>query len=174
MTTEEIWLPVSDFPDKYEVSNLGRIKSLFWNNSKVQKVLSPYKMRNGYARVILGRKNMRSVHRLVALAFIPNPEGKPDVNHKNGNKFDNRSENLAWVTKSENQIHAFANGLQVNARGEDSVKFKITDLEIIAIHMMANSGKVEQLEIGNRFGIHRDTVSLIKHNKYKRALPSAA
>lgn len=75
----------------------------------------------GYQRVSLysaeRKKKLHSVHRLIAIAFIPNPENKPEVNHRDGNKANNAVSNLEWVTSSENQLHAFAHGLQSTPKG---------------------------------------------------------
>ena len=91
------------------VTNKGRVISRLGREIKQQLTKS------GYFRVELwqngfGRKHL--VHRLVAEKFVPNPDGKPQVNHKDGNKINNCDENLEWVTQSENQIHAYRTGLQ--------------------------------------------------------------
>lgn len=104
----EIWKPVPGYEGKYEVSNLGRIKRL---SRKIickgggeypvkERIMKPY-MRGRYLCVQFSAKTY-SVHRLVALAFIPNPENKPEIDHINCNRFDNRIENLRWVTRLEN------------------------------------------------------------------------
>lgn len=104
----EIWKPAVGYEDNYEVSNLGRIRN------RKGYVMKPALRKDGYHWIYLASKtapNNASVHRLVAKAFIPNPDNKPQVNHKDGNKTNNCVSNLEWVTQSENVRHAYANGL---------------------------------------------------------------
>ncbi|MBD1379088.1 NUMOD4 domain-containing protein [Metabacillus arenae] len=118
----EIWKDVSGYEGKCMVSNLGNIKSI-----KKDKILSPKNNHDGYLRIQLWEKckvKFVSIHRLVAEAFIPNPENKPFVNHVNGVKNCNTVENLEWVTQRENINHAWENGLskpQINGKHSKSV-----------------------------------------------------
>ena len=112
---EEIWKDIKGYEGTYQVSTLGRVKSvgriLSYKNhqdrEQKETVMNPYKSRD-YLGIVLyscGKRKSFLVHRLVANAFIPNPDNKEEVNHKNGNKHDNRVENLEWVTHSENNLH---------------------------------------------------------------------
>lgn len=98
---EEIWKPIAGFEGLYEVSNYGRVKSL----TRYKKVIKPIIMNSGYYQYQLwhkGKCRVASGHRLVAQAFIPNPDNKPFVNHKDENKLNNFVDNLEWVTHVEN------------------------------------------------------------------------
>lgn len=107
----EIWKPISGFDGYYEVSNLGRVKALerlVENNGGMQrkheKILKEHCSR-GHSTVVLCKDKKtypRLVHRLVAQEFIPNPENKPIVDHIDTNGFNNRVDNLRWVTQQEN------------------------------------------------------------------------
>lgn len=110
-TINEIWVPIAGFENTYEISNLGRVKSFKYGKERIMK--TPVSD-NGYEILILCKNGVhykKSVHRLVANAFVPNPEFKREVNHIDGNKRNNSVTNLEWVTPSENQIHSRKTGL---------------------------------------------------------------
>lgn len=114
---KEIWMPISGFEGLYEVSNLGRVKSLERVNyypdgrihqRKKEKLLSTKPDKRGYISVVLckdGKIYPHCLHRLVAEAFIPNPEGKPNVDHIDTNPSNNMVDNLRWVTQQENALN---------------------------------------------------------------------
>lgn len=109
---KKIW---KDIFENYQVSNYGEVKSLNYNHTGKEKILKQHILKNtGYKVVPLfidKRKKTCYVHKLVAMAFIPNLENKSQVNHIDGNKLNNSVENLEWCTHSENQRHAFKNQL---------------------------------------------------------------
>jgi len=95
-----IWRDIPGLEGRYQASRAGQIRS-----ARTRRVLRPGVCLNAYLMLVLGGKACR-VHRLVASTFLPNPDGKPHVNHKNGVRADNRAVNLEWVTPSENHLHA--------------------------------------------------------------------
>jgi len=100
---------------KYEASTLGRLKTFNWRGTGKEAIIKPAKDKKGYLRTVLISDNKVKktikVHRIIAQTFIENPKGKPQVNHKNGVKDDNRVCNLEWMTNKENHHHAKINGL---------------------------------------------------------------
>lgn len=92
----------------YEIDEAGNLFSLKYRKKEMRQMLSP-KLNNSnkYVRYNLGRNNTMLAHRLVALAFIPNPKNKPEINHIDGNPQNNHISNLEWVTRSENNLHAY-------------------------------------------------------------------
>lgn len=127
----EKWVKIGGYEECYAVSNLQRVKAFArtWVSgiagviirSKPEVLLTQFNSR-GYKRVVLtknGKPKGMLVHRLIAKAFIPNPENKPEINHINGIPSDNRIENLEWVTPSENQIHAYKIGLSTPGKREN-------------------------------------------------------
>lgn len=128
---DEIWKDIPGFEGRYQVSDQGRVKSLPFNQRYLlrngneayrrttERMLYSKPQNSGYLVVQLWLNDIRrafTVHRLVAQAFVPNPEGLPEVNHKNGVKLNNASENLEWCTRSANKLHAVATGLSKQAR----------------------------------------------------------
>ncbi len=107
---------------------------------------------NGYRQVNLGKNNVHLVHRLVAQAFIKNPHNYSDVNHKNGNKIDNRVENLEWCTRSFNTLNQWETGL-VNTRGERSTNAKISEVQAKKIKELYKAGGYSQSKLGVMFGV---------------------
>ena len=148
----------------YQVSNHGRVK-----NNKTGKILKPY-LTGGYLRVSLynesGRK-CKLVHRLVAEAFLPNPDNKSDVNHINGCKTDANVCNLEWVSASENMSHAHSSGLRpvLNTQGEKNGFSRLSQIEAMTIKRLARKSILTQKEIALRFNISRSTVKDIKSGK---------
>lgn len=126
----EEWKPIPDYED-YHVSNFGRVKSFKY---KSPRIIKPAFDKGGYLQVSLSKKDKPKVfriNRLVALAFIPNPEEKPEVNHIDGHPLNNHVSNLEWVTPSENQQHAVKLGLIKS--GENNYQAGLTNEQVLYV-----------------------------------------
>jgi len=159
----EIWKDVVGFEGIYQCSNLGRIISLKWGN---KKFINGSVSGCGYVQLVIYSNKIKKrikLHRVIALAFIENPEHKLCINHKNGNKLDNRVENLEWCTHSENIIHAYKTGLWKPVNGERQGSSKLKEADVIKIKELLKT-KLSQEEIASGFNINRKVISLIKNN----------
>ena len=128
-------------------------------NKHNNRKLKPQPNGKGYLRVIIGGRRY-FVHRLVAQAYIPNPEGKLQVNHVDGNKLNNCMSNLEWVTNGENRSHAVKNGLHLC--GEDCSWAKLTSTQVLKI---LKDDIHNYRELSNIYGVHRNTIRDIKTGK---------
>jgi len=158
----EKWKDIIGYENLYKVSSLGNVVSLNYNNSNQSKLLVGG-FSNGYRQVGLNGINKTKrvkVHRLVALAFIENPDKKPFVNHKNGIKTDNSVENLEWCTSMENYIHAYSTGLYSPKKGIESHLSKNKIRQKAVINTLTKERFVCVLDASLSIGISYD--SLIK------------
>lgn len=129
----EIWKPVKDYEGLYEVSNYGNVRRIWRYGREWIGACKPKHTKDGYLETTLVKNNEYKyirTHRLVAFAFCDNPQNKTEVNHIDGNKLNNRADNLEWVTSSENQKHAYKVGLQSVSGGAISKRKKIKCLEL--------------------------------------------
>lgn len=176
MDTEE-WRPVEGFAGYYEVSSLGRVRSLprriVRRDGKPLtipgKILTAKANGRGYPRVTLqhcGTEKWTHVHSLVAAAFLPPPPGPMgtgnqfSVNHISGVKTDNRAVNLEYVTARENLAHARRTGLR-NDRGVDNGRAKLTDEQVWEIRGRYQRGVTRQVDIAADYGVDQGTISRI-------------
>lgn len=160
----EIWRDIADYEGLYQVSNLGRVRSLKFGRVLILKTRPN---NSGYSQVWLyrdGRYEVHRVHRLVAETFIPNPDNKREVNHLNGDKTDNRVGNLEWCTSSENKRHAVATGLLKS--GENRHDAKLTAEQVI--YTRDNPDGLTGAELARLFGVDKNTISKIQLGKKYR------
>lgn len=174
---QEIWKDIPGYEGYYQVSNQGVVKALERTYKQFNGLTGNYNYRvypekimfveedkDGYLKTRLskdGKQKKFFVHRLVAMTFIPNQENKPEVNHKDGIKKNNGSENLEWVTTSENQRHAIANKLYETAKGEKSGTSKLKESEVREIHKLWKTGEVTQEYLSEKFDIASSAISRI-------------
>jgi len=174
----EEWKDVQGYEGSYQISDYGKVKSLqrkvntrnVGGRISKEKILKSSLNAYGYPLVVLCCNNIRTttlVHRLVAKAFINNLNNCPQVNHKDGNKQNNKLENLEWVTQSENEKHAYRTGLK-SKRGEKNCFAKLTQKAVMDIR-----GKIKDKEntkkyrtiIADSYNVTERTISRIVNNE---------
>ncbi|MDP2106112.1 MAG: NUMOD4 domain-containing protein, partial [Desulfobulbaceae bacterium] len=166
----EIWKPVPEFEDRYEVSNLGLVRSLE-RESRGRVYQSRILMGNlgktGYSYFIAQRNHTKKtikIHRLVCQVFCENPSRKNHVNHIDGIKTNNRWDNLEWVTPKENSNHARENGLQVSLKGGDAKTSLLSNDQANQVRVRIIAGENPH-EIAMSLGINRATIYDIRHGR---------
>lgn len=173
----EIYLPILNFEKHYEISNYGNLRSIYREIIRSDGRISKYKSKkmkprydkDGYLIIGLNKNNKSycfRVHRLVATAFISNLNNKPQVNHINGIKDDNRVENLEWVTGSENCFHAERFHLRNN--GEDHINSKLTWKDVKIIRQIYNSKNNSSRKLAKIYMVDKSVIlDVINYNTWK-------
>ena len=141
--------------DDYLITENGEVINIKWGGRKVK----PQPNGKGYLRVHIAGK-MHFVHRLVAEKYVPNPNNYPQVNHKDGDKTNNKADNLEWVTNLQNRKHAVKTGLHVHGERCPWAKLSLKDVEFIREHT-----ELTATYLANKFGVARATISAVKNNK---------
>lgn len=161
MKTKEIWKAIPNSDGKYEISNRGRIR----RGEKIRKLCSGGNIYYTFAFIKKSQRYTYYVHRLVAQLFVPNPENKIQVNHKNSNKIDNRAENLEWVTNKENAIHhwnsPYCKISPNRAKGEKVNTSKLFAQEVIEIRDLFKTGKYGLRELGRKYNVTDTAIKYI-------------
>ena len=130
MMEQEQWKPIQEFNGEYEVSNLGRVRSMKRYYGMVGRIMPQTIQRKGYYAVTFWMNNKaycRKVHRLVIEAFKPNPDNLPCINHIDGNKLNNHIDNLEWCTYQQNMQHAVRTGLTNPHQWTDEERKQISE-----------------------------------------------
>ena len=169
----EIWRDVVGYEGWYQVSDMGRVRRVAPGKSTyVGRILDPKEDDHGYIRVTLHRNGTGKegrVHRLVMAAFLGEcPPGK-EVNHKSGDKTDNRLENLEYTTLQENMRHAWhVLGRPNMTKGEGHPAAKLTDNEVREIRRLFATGRFTKVKLGKMFNVSHKTIErIVTHDTWK-------
>ncbi|MBE8951935.1 MAG: HNH endonuclease [Quinella sp. 1Q7] len=158
----ELWADIEGYVSRYQISTFGRVKSFFRGKARI---LKPFVDKDGYLQLTFGRGKKFKVHRIVALTFIPNPDGNPQINHLDGNKMNNHVSNLEWCTPIENNRHAVTMGLMKS--GEDCLDAKLTNEQVAWCRRVHISGDREfgTNTLARKLGVSSSAIYLLLKGK---------
>lgn len=174
---EEIWKDIKDYEGIYQISNLGRLRSLdrmlsikrygkFYYKKRKGKMMCPSLNTNKYYHVKLmngDNKKIYSLHRLVALHFLPNPNNYEIVNHIDSNKQNNKLDNLEWCTKNDNRLHA-RKIFNDTVYGESCNLSKLTEKQVKEIRANGRMN-MSNRQIGNLYNVSHETIRCVLNGK---------
>lgn len=166
---KEMWKDIKGYNGDYQVSNAGRVRS---NKYGYWKILKQYKCGKGYIGIDLcknGQYGKFLMHRLVASHLIPNPLSLPEVNHKDGDKFNNNKANLNWTDGKGNMKHA-REVLGFNMNGERSPNSKLSEAEVKEIISLYNLREISVTEIARKYNICNSHVWALSKGIYWKYL----
>ena len=176
---KEVWKPIPEYEGIYEVSNMGRVRSItrriFCNNGKsyIQngQIIKPCLQTNGYLFVGLHNKGIMKqyrIHRLVAEAFLTNSDNKLEVNHIDRNKTNNKSVNLEWVDHKENMAHGKSTTLHINKKIAWNKKLTIKEARKIRKEYLPNDRKYSTRALARKYGVSPNVIAkIIRNETYK-------
>lgn len=162
-----MFVEVKGFEEYFLVNEEGDVYSL-----RTNKLLRQHTTKKGYKTIstkIKGKSFCLKVHRLVAMSFLPNPDNKRTVNHRDGNKSNNSLSNLEWATHSENTTHAYESGLMTSYKGEDHIASILTEEQvrkILELYVPGKKGGFGKHKIAKALGL---PVSIVDGVVRKRA-----
>ena len=166
---KEIWKDIEGYEGLYQVSNLGRVKSLDRIDCRGQhlkgKLIKPLPTKQEYVRVGLCKNGIRKhfmIHRLVAQAFIPQ---HITVNHKDGNKSNNTVDNLEWLSQKENNIHAYRTGLKPHGTQRKDAKLNEQQVKEIRSNYIPNDRNYSTRALARKYGVHPSIIQRVVNNK---------
>ncbi|MEH7116087.1 NUMOD4 motif-containing HNH endonuclease [Neobacillus vireti] len=169
---EEVWKDINGFEGYYQVSNIGRVRSVdridSLNRLHKSRLTTIYDNGKGYKRVSLYKESnnyYRYVHRLVAEVFIDNPDNKTDVNHIDGDKSNNNYTNLSWVTKKENIQHAVKNELIKTGEKSKAAKLSEEDVKYIREYYDPKNKKFNANSLSNKFNVSYWQIIKVAHGQ---------
>ena len=174
---KEIWKDIKGYKEFYQISNFGKVKSLkriiYKINGQKQhrkeRILKMLFDKDGYKFVVLFKNNTRkhsSIHRLIANHFIPNINNLPEVNHKNGNKANNKVSNLEWCTEKFNSKHAHDIGLYPSIEGENNPMALLTTKDVIHIKNQLLNYKYGMIkQLSKEYNVSQGAIQNIRCNK---------
>lgn len=156
----EIWKDIKGYEGKYQISNLGRLKNIKSNRLYISKTYG----NKIYVNISLTSNGVTKTflwHRVVAIAFIPNPQNKPCINHIDNNPANNGVENLEWVTHKENTAHAVKQNRMKPCIGETNATTNLKNVQVVRIKKLLSAKKLTHQKIADRFSVSREVITCI-------------